>query len=180
MLEKTHASRTVLEDCRTAAAELTDGLTGSAWRWRWVAITALLRAVGHVLQNEGESKDASPALTAAIQARWPEMKRAPMFRDFIERSRNDALKEYVLHAGQGVTVFVQAVPGGWAVSAPGDAVAPTEPPPSPPPRSPEYCYPMTRGPFAGRDQREVIAEAIRWWERQLDAIDADAAARKPA
>jgi hypothetical protein len=182
MLEKTRASRTVLEDCKTAAAEMTDGISGPAWRWRWVAIVALLRAVGHVLSAEAEQ--GAPPFRAAAAAWWKALKaskpRPPIFWEFIEEARNDAVKEYVLHAGQGVTVFAQAAVGGWAVSAPGEEVEFTEPPPMPPPRSPEYCYPMTRGPFAGRDQREVIAEAIAWWQDQLDAIDADAAAREQA
>ncbi|HSV69130.1 MAG TPA: hypothetical protein VLI72_03380 [Methylibium sp.] len=37
---------------------------------------------------------------------------------------------------------------------------------------PIYLYTITTGPFAGRDQRDLIHEAIRWWESQLDDIDA--------
>jgi hypothetical protein len=33
---------------------------------------------------------------------------------------------------------------------------------------------MLGGPFDGRDPRDVVAEAIEWWERQLTLIEADA------
>ncbi|ABS25295.1 hypothetical protein [Anaeromyxobacter sp. Fw109-5] len=174
MIEKTQASRTVLEDCKTAASELTDGISGSAWRWRWVAISALLRAVGHVLHSE--RRTASPELAAAIEAWWRGIlasKPCPViFWDFIHAARNDALKEYVLHAGQSVTIHPLpfSPKSMWGTEDERPSTVPVRPPT-------EYSYPMTRGPFVGRDQREVIAEAIAWWQEQFDAIDADAAAR---
>lgn len=175
MLAKTQAPRMVLEDCKAAAAELTDGISGSAWRWRWVAVTALLRAVGHVCQTEGRT--ASPELAAAIDAWWRRIlaskPRPEIFWAFIYAARNDALKGYVLHAGQGVTIYPMpfSLKSIWATEDDSSSsIAPVRPPT-------EYSYPMTRGPFVSRDQREVIGEAIAWWQEQLDAIDADAAAR---
>jgi hypothetical protein len=33
-------------------------------------------------------------------------------------------------------------------------------------------------PYPGRDQRDLVREAIDWWERQIDEIETRAAARK--
>ncbi len=33
--------------------------------------------------------------------------------------------------------------------------------------------PFLNGPFSGEDAREVYDMAIKWWEAQLDTIDAD-------
>jgi hypothetical protein len=38
-----------------------------------------------------------------------------------------------------------------------------------------HHYLINSGPFAGRDQRDVVNEAIAWWEAYLDAIDKAAA-----
>jgi hypothetical protein len=165
----TAAARVVLQDCRSALATLTDGVQGSDWRWRWVAVVTLLRAVGHVLVNVDGVKDKATA--AAIERAWTELngsKPEPrIFWRFIDQERNNLLKEYRLGAGQGVTVFLQ--PFHLRVSVAGVS---TPAPPPQPPRPAEYAYPMNEGPFEGRDQREVVAEAIRWWERYLDAVDA--------
>jgi hypothetical protein len=31
--------------------------------------------------------------------------------------------------------------------------------------------PMLHGPWAGEDARDVVQQAIEWWQRQLDEID---------
>ena len=38
---------------------------------------------------------------------------------------------------------------------------------------PEYCIPMAEGPFEGEDCRELVREAIWWWDDQLAAIEAE-------
>lgn len=35
-----------------------------------------------------------------------------------------------------------------------------------------YHYVINSGHFAGKDQRDLIREAIVWWESELDGIDA--------
>src|SRR5437764_10343909 len=98
----TRAAREVLEDCRSALMSIQDGVSGSDWRWRWVAVVALLRAVGHVLHKvDGRT---SPSMEAAIQTAFHRWKDDSMFRDFIEHERNNVLKAYKLGAGQSVTV----------------------------------------------------------------------------
>lgn len=40
------------------------------------------------------------------------------------------------------------------------------------PGSTEYDYTMHDGPFKGRDPRDLIREAVQWWESELKAIEA--------
>ena len=38
---------------------------------------------------------------------------------------------------------------------------------------------MKNGRFAGRDPRDLVTDAIEWWEKQLDYIEQEAAASSP-
>ena len=147
-------SRTVLEDCKVALAEIRDGVSGREWRIRWVAAVALLRTVGYVLRKVDAATD--PLLKSVIDAAWDQLSatkpQPTIFWAFIEEERNNVLKEYRLSAGQGTTVR----PG----------TGPTL-----------YEYAMSSGPYAGRDQRAVLQEAIDWWGSYLAAIEREYAAR---
>ncbi|HEY9209789.1 MAG TPA: hypothetical protein VIO56_00125 [Methylotenera sp.] len=124
-------------------------MNDACWRRRWVATTVLLRAVGHVLDNV--DSQSSPKMKSAIDAAWVELKsqkpNPAIFWQFIDDERNNIVKEYVIGAGHNVTVF----PGA---NQPAD-----------------YEYVINTGPFKGHLQRDVVKEAIAWWEQHLDAID---------
>jgi len=159
----TIAARESLEDCRTALGELVDGVQGRQWRVKWITCVVLLRAVGHVLDNVDGARE--PSLRHAIDHWWKTMKAskpAPeVFWSFIDDERNAILKEYQTRAGQGVTVQLSGIQvnlrtGEQKVDPPGPHI---------------YHYTINTGPFAGREQRELLAEAIAWWEAQLDLID---------
>jgi hypothetical protein len=162
----TQHARVVLEDCRGALADLVDGIEGSLWRRRWFAALALLRAVGHVLEKVDASNE--PAMGVAIRAWWKELKQSkassPIFWEFIENLRNSAIKEYRLGADASSRLKMLRrphVPPGRVRPRPGRTTR-------------VHAYAVADGVFAGRDQRDVVAEAIRWWEQQLDRIDRDA------
>jgi len=38
---------------------------------------------------------------------------------------------------------------------------------------------MKSGRFAGQDPRDVVRDAIEWWEKQVDDIEREAAASSP-
>jgi hypothetical protein len=123
----------------------------------------LLRAVGHVLDKvDGEQ---TPAYRAAISAWWAGLKgtkpKPQVFWDFIEDERNTILKEYRTSAGQGATIPV----GGIEFNLRTGEVRADQPGPT------IHHYTVNSGPFAGREQRELLSEAIAWWESELDGID---------
>jgi hypothetical protein len=159
----TAAAREVLADCRGALEELVDGVQGPTWRRRWIIAVVLLRAVGHVLEKvDGARSDKHKVEISRWWARLNSAKPNPaIFWLFIEEERNTIVKEYQTNAGQGVTVQgkvfeINLRTGEQKVD---------------PPKPPLYHYTMNAGHYKDRDQRELIAEAIQWWETELDALD---------
>jgi len=150
----TRKARIVLEDCQGALADFRDGLQGSEWRRHWVLCVTLLRAVGHVLDKVDGQSD--PQFRKIIDDEYGKLKNSrpdpSIFWEFIHLERNSLLKLYETSAGQGVTIKL-GTPGG------------SEPPET------DYHYVINAGPFKGRDQREVLQEAINWWDNYLNNID---------
>lgn len=153
-------ARTVLNDCREAHMLLEAELDTVRFRILWVAGVALLRAVGHVLKKV----DAEPGSTVEVAVadaydEWQRERAAHViFWDFIEKERNNVLKEYQIGFFPG-PVNVSVHPGGETFFLDENL----------------FC-PIPYGRFAGEDCRDVMAEAIAWWERQLDAIETAAGA----
>ena len=147
--EMTQTAREVLEDCRGAVEEIGGGVQGRTWRRRWVAAVVLLRTVGYVLGRI--DVNISPRYKKAIDAAWSQLGQSKpqpaIFWEFIDAERNNIIHEYEVGAGQGATVHL-------------GQNKPTE-----------HHYLVNTGPFAGRDQRNVLREAISWWETYLDSID---------
>ena len=148
----TSSARLVLEDAKEALVELLEGTpSGSLWRRRYLTCLTLLRAVGHVLHKV--DREAGIGQRKAVDRWWVALKQTrptpAIFWSFIEDERNLQLKEYRSVAGQNMTVF----PGANRPS--------------------ETTYTMKDGSLAGRDPRELVREAIVWWERELEAIDID-------
>jgi len=146
----TAAARLALDDCRQCLRMLRVEPEGPSWRVIWVATIALLRAVGHVLAKADAPKDV--ALQRIVDAKWEAMKAskpAPaIFWEFIESERNDLLKTYETAARTSVAV------GGGKLGRPNS-----------------YDYRIGSGIFAGRDQREVVEEAIAFWDEYLLDIE---------
>ena len=163
----TITARQALEDCRVALDSLVDGIKGGEWKRQWLLAIVLLRAVGHVLHKVDRKQ--SQAYRSAIDSWWSEMQMTKpepaIFWQFIEEERNSTIKEYRTHAGQGVTIRVPTLHVNILTGAQwSDPSLPTL-----------YHYTIVSGPFMGRDHREVLGEAIAWWEGELDAIDRVAA-----
>ena len=146
-------ARSVLADCKHALDLLQDELRPDTFRLLWVAGIALARAVGHVLQKvDGEHDDAVKRAVAAAYASWKAEKQGnAIFWDFIEEERNQVLKQYEVGFFAGP---VDVVAGGELHTLDDHL----------------FC-PITDGTFAGEDCRDVLEQAIEWWERQLAAIE---------
>ena len=168
---KADKAREVLEWCRYGHRKMrVDPTMGPDWVSEWVLIwagvIALLRTVGYVLR-----KDADARVKKAQDAWWDRLEdtkpNPPIFWEFIKRDRDVLLHEAKLTVDASAIVFLS----GGAI--PRDAPRPPPPPP------PIYNYKMKSGRFAGQDPRDLVKEAIEWWEKQLDGIEQEAAAASP-
>jgi len=151
-------ARIVLADCRNALDLLQDETRPEVFRLYWVAGVALARAVGHVLQKiDGENEPRIERAVGSAYAAWKADKQAnAIFWNFIEQERNQILKEYEVGFLAGP---IDVVAGGALHSLD------------------EHLYcPIADGVFAGEDCRDILDQAIKWWESQLDRIEAVACA----
>ena len=162
----TQRARIVLDDCRGALIELKDGLQGAQWRRRWITCIVLLRTVGHVL-DKVDAK-ASNAMRVVVDKAYSQIKQTRpeplIYWYFIEADRNLILKEYKITAGQGIRAI-----GGMATYDQFGKLVDSEA------GSIEYLYKINTGRFAGRQQHDLVQEAIDWWQDYLEKIDKAAA-----
>lgn len=139
------------------------GIQGGEWRRRWITALALLRAVGHVLDKIDAKTN--PSLRKIIKKKWSDISNnkseSAIFWQFINKERNNILKEYKFHAGQGVTVTIPTtyIDSKTGEQTPGESV-PTI-----------YHYTINSGPYKGKEQKEVLNEAIEWWDKHLTDIE---------
>jgi len=171
----THKAREVLDDCRLTLLMLEEETDFQRWRIHWAAAVALIRAVGHVLRNVDGADPVIKKAANAAHKRWkstdPEHE---IFREFIERERNNLLKEYHsdVHPLGEVTVaaelLVQRV-GDGAQKKLGYVAEIGE----------NIYRPMLDGPWEGDDARDVLIAAIDWWEEQLIIIENDISQMRP-
>lgn len=151
----TITARKVLADCKTAHELLEIESDAVRFRLLWISGVALLRSVGHVLRKVDSNGD--PKVARAINIawkRWSEDKGAnAIFWDFIEEERNNILKEYEFGFLSG-PIEVLVTPNNALFTLDENL----------------FC-PISEGHFGGKDCRDVMAEAIAWWETQLDRID---------
>jgi hypothetical protein len=168
-------TRAILDDCRHLLAELRQNPREGSWRTRWFAAVVMLRAVGHVLEHETKNS-ADVALRAAAQRWWKNLKESEpepaIFWQFIYDDRNALLKEYSFTATQSPRALARSEGPAGGSSAKGIFVFR--------PLGVEIfdetpSYQMVLSPFTGRDARDVVDEAIQWWDGQLQAIESGTA-----
>jgi hypothetical protein len=164
----TYAARTVLADCVIALDLLENEGDEGRWRVHWVGAVALIRAVGHVLDKVDGQIPGFKVRSKAAFRRWKSADPAhAIFRDFIDAERNNILKKYQSKAFPGsdvpVAIMITALHPrtGETVQMPIAEIIPDN-----------LYKPLVEGFREGDDAREVYAEAIAWWEDQLDALDA--------
>ena len=152
-------ARNVLADCRNALDLLEEETRPEVFRLYWVAGIALARAVGHVLRKvDGEHDATIKRAVALAYTVWQADKQAnAIFWDFIEQERNQILKEYEVGF---LAVPIDVVAGGELHTLD------------------EHLFcPMADGAFAGEDCRDILEQAITWWESQLNTIEVTVRAR---
>lgn len=160
----TTTARHVLSDCEVALEMLENERDEQRWRVLWVGAMALLRAVGHVLRKvDGETPWQRMIIDAAYQ-RWSnERSEHTIFWNFIDKERNNILKEYslnVLDSGEvNLVVIGEGLDSGCAAHA------------SPSVLNENLFRPVTGSFGAGEDARDVYREAVKWWDRELSRIE---------
>lgn len=155
----TVAARRVLADCEVVLEMLDDERDEQRWRVLWVGAVALLRAVGHVLWNvDGQTPQARAAMKAAYE-NWnkPEQPEHLIFRDFVDKQRNNIVKEYRMNVLDSAEVPVVVHSDVGSITDVLDE---------------NLFRPVTEGFGAGEDARDVYREAIGWWETELSRLEA--------
>lgn len=172
----TYQARRVLNDCSVALSLLEEEEDLQRWRIHWAAAVALIRAVGSVL-DKVDGKD--PEIKAIQKRAYKQWKgddpKHEIFREFIERERNNVLKEYrsEVYPLEKVAVAIEftASPVDGGEEKKFRQVAEIA----------ENIYrPMADGPWEGDDASDVLASAIQWWNEQLTAIEVDVFEQKKA
>lgn len=163
----TTRARAVLEDCRLALSILEEEQDLRRWRITWVSAVALIRAVGHVLQKVDGKDETIKKSANQLYKKWKKnAQENSIFHEFIEKERNNILKEYEvnIHPMTEVPVAVEVtlksqVTGELRREG---MVA----------RIGENIYrPMLDGYREGDDARDVYADAIQWRDEQLSDIE---------
>lgn len=169
-------AREVLDDCRVGLSLLEDEADVRTWRVHWAACIALIRAVGHVLDKvDGEDPIVKQAASAAFKQWKGTDPRHEIFREFIERERNNLLKEYRsnVHPQSKVALSfeISAEPASGGAPVRYAQIAAID----------ENIYrPLLDGPWEGSDARDVFGEAMKWWDAQLAAIEHEVANKRSA
>jgi hypothetical protein len=151
-------ARTTLDDAKFAAQLFNDARESRARRVHWIATCALLRAIGHVLDRVDCEQD--EIVAAAIKEHWTairaiERERHGIFWNFIEPERNAVLKTYEFGFDDSDLARLESVPDGVSAR-----------------REPNLSYmPALADGYDGADARELIREALSWWEFQLVRIE---------
>lgn len=154
----TYVARKVLEDCRKAHSLLENESDLQIWRIHWFGALALLRAVGHVLDKVDAAEN--PALKIAQNEAYKVWKSCDpsheIFREFIEKQRNIAVKEYS---------FQYDMRNEIPIAIHGNSVIEQHL------LQDNLFRPLTDGFGAGSDARDVYAEAIDWWEMEIRKLE---------
>lgn len=163
----TTAARSVLADCEIALEMLESEEDMPRWRVKWAGAVALLRAVGHVLRNVDRKE---PALCSRIDnqyERWKSNREVnAIFWNFIEKERNNILKQYRfnLHPLEEVEVAVMMTVRDVET---GDTKEVAEVFPL----GDNIYRPIIDGFREGDDARDVYREALDWWDTQLAYLE---------
>jgi hypothetical protein len=160
-------ARMVLDDCRHVLVELRKDPQGPAWRVLWFCALAMLKAVEDVLYKVDAQKMRPYANKAIHDWRQNLKKTNPaIYRQFIREERRLIVHYYKQRAKQSATVR-PGVKKYHLRTGHEETVAPGGPT-------------TTTYEIAGQDPRDVVQEAIDWWEEQLTKIETDARHRAEA
>ena len=156
-------AREVLADAAVAIEDFEASPATRYWRTRWVAVIAILRAVGHVADKvDGESDQ---YLRAAIDAEFAKLRSTRpepnIYWQFIVAERNIVLKEMLL--GAHLNIMIRPGTAWWSAKTRETGGLEGEPT--------TYEHFMRGGIYDGRDPRELCREASEFWQGYLNRVE---------
>ena len=160
----TRHAREVLRDCERLLAAIRPDMPGDLWPPRWAGLVTLLRTIGQVLDKvDGK---ASAEAERVIKETFDQTKRTKpkprIFWEFIKTERDNVVKQYEL----GVRMNTILRPGTGRLNLSTGKEKWTRG------RKARFQAYMHSGAFRGRDALRLCRDAIAFWRRYLDRIDA--------
>jgi hypothetical protein len=118
-----------------------------------IAMSRIKIGVGHALRKVDAARN--PELKPIVEQRYTAWKadpeRARIFFEFIEQERNLILKEYEVRIEFSPMITTSEATHAWRVG------------------SNIFC-PVASGYYAAQDVRDVLREAVAWWDAELNRI----------
>jgi hypothetical protein len=178
----TTRARKVLEDCKIAYRELLETLEGkrgtqgrkefvqriskgldseelqSERRIRWVTVLVLLSSVEDALEKD---KREFTGKCEIVDEAISDLENEIIYSDFIKEQRNNIVHQYEFAVGEvKISTAEFTIP---FLSRDGEEFTfrmPTG-----------ISYPITHGTYSGRDQTEIVSEAISFWDKFLTKVE---------
>ena len=160
------SAKSVLTDVKYLRNKLELEVDDTEWRLQWVACVVLLRVIGHVLYkvDAGRSSFLKTSAEHHFQ-KWKDEDQHVILREFIDKERNNILKEYTSNMSEGpLPIIVQVERFGDDADSEMLGYLMQE----------NTYRPMNDGFYEGEDGRTLIDDAIVWWEKQLKDIEVHA------
>ncbi|NLA82883.1 MAG: hypothetical protein GX849_08715 [Clostridiaceae bacterium] len=153
----------LLKDAKISLDMLEKEDDENRFRIIWLASIVILRSIGHVLAKV--DADSDPKHKDVIEAWWKSIHdkkdgENAIFHKFIESERNSIVKEYEINFQDNA----QLTFGLFDQADMSNTVGMEE--------FQNLYHPVMDGPYSGEDVRDVLGEAISWWEKQLCIIEA--------
>lgn len=128
----------------------------------WLTCLTLLRAIGHISENEFKSKRQTKEL-------FKNKKSEAIFNDFIKLERDSLLKEYVYYlteksAIRNEPIYITTENGDCIVTENGDRLILEEE------KKVSVNYSKGEGFGTGRALSSIITEGIEWWEDYISKV----------
>jgi hypothetical protein len=161
-------AREVFRDCQYATQQLGKAIDEQRLddaKVLWFASLAMLRAIGHVLQKV-DVKTYGVVFEDRLHARYKQWKQDPIFADFIERERNNILKEYDSSLTEQSTTendYLLLEDGGrLQLEDGGSMIIGT---------TTITTLIKSRGIYSGSSPVTTLSKALEWWDQELSSFE---------
>lgn len=164
--ESSLRARQVWEDASLSLSLCEWASREELFRVHWAATVMLLRAIGNVLLNVDAVRN--EGLRDHVDNLWKRVKETTddtsSFWEFIKPERDSVLKKYEFgyEQSESSTILIESTENG-AMQFEID---------------PELYRPMIEGAFATDDSRDVLHDALQWWDGELMRLEEGCFSRK--